>query len=127
MRKYDDEKGSAGLWDYAANVAVQVGLQMKAEGLLKDSDGAVYAEECGQEKIYIAFKHIVQSMLRDYVAENVYDFEDLADHALYIMDRERRSLRSADPQLYDSMLQATSEFFELHQDFYFEVDMEDLL
>jgi hypothetical protein len=115
------------LENYAANVAVQVGLQMKADGLLKDSGGAVYAEECGQEVIYKAFKHIVQSMLRDYVAENVYNFEDLADEALFIMDRERRSLRSADPQLYDSMLQATSEFFELHQDFYFEIDMEDLL
>jgi hypothetical protein len=109
MRKYDNKKVCASLWNYAANVAEQA------------------RQENDQVAIYRAFKHIVQSMLRDYVAENVCDFEELADHALFVMDRERRSLRSADPQLYDAMLNATSEFFELHQDFYFEVDMEDLL
>lgn len=111
MRKYDNEKDYEGLYQYAKNVAENV----------KTNEG------CEQDIIYQAFKHIVQSMLRDYVAENVRDFDDLADHALYVIGRERRSLQNVNPQLFDDMLQATSEFFELHQDFYFEVDMEDLL
>lgn len=115
------------LWNYAANVAVNVGLQMKADGMLKDNEGAVYAEECGQEIIYNACRHIVISMLRNYVASRIEDFQDVADDAMFVMDRERRSLQSADYILYQRMVELTNEFFENNYDFFIEVDIEELL
>lgn len=52
----EDEKGAGGLWDVAAEIAVEIGLSMRKEHpeLLVDAekDGPVYAEDFGQELIY---------------------------------------------------------------------------
>lgn len=49
----EDEEGSGGLWDFAAELAVLAGLEMKDNGLIAD-DTPIYADECGQESIYNA-------------------------------------------------------------------------
>lgn len=54
----EDEKGTNGNWDLAGEIAVRVGLQMRDNGMLKDENGPVYAEECGQEIIYNYLKEI---------------------------------------------------------------------
>lgn len=52
----EDEKGAGGLWDLAADVAIEIGSWMRNERpeLLDDAekDGPVYAEDFGQELIY---------------------------------------------------------------------------
>lgn len=66
----EDEKGTNGNWDLAGEIAVRVGLQMREDGMLKDENGPVYGEECGQEIIY--------NYLNEIKAKN-----DLADEVVF--------------------------------------------
>ena len=54
---YEDEKGTNGLWDKAAEIALEIGLNFKAQYPEKfPNDEPVYAEDFGQEIIYNALK-----------------------------------------------------------------------
>lgn len=54
----DDEKGSGGYWDKAAEIATEIGLNFKNRYPDKFSaDEPVYAEDFGQEIIYNALKY----------------------------------------------------------------------
>lgn len=48
-KAFDDEKGSNGLWDMAAEIATDIGLHIKDN---PPRDDVVYADEWGQEVIY---------------------------------------------------------------------------
>lgn len=51
----EDETGADGLWDKAGEIAVAVGLYVKAN---PPKDDIVYAEEWGQEIIFNALKRL---------------------------------------------------------------------
>lgn len=56
--EFDDEAYSGGVWDKAAEIAVQIGLEFKSRYPDKfDDDEPVYAEDFGQELIYNALKY----------------------------------------------------------------------
>lgn len=57
-KELDDEKGSNGLWDKAAEIVLKVASIMGRNGLLKDSDEPLYAEDCGQEQVYNILKEM---------------------------------------------------------------------
>ena len=46
-----DEHGANGLWDLAGHIALSVGYELRAQGILP-TNAPVYAEELGQETIY---------------------------------------------------------------------------
>lgn len=50
---FEDEKGSDGLWDYAAEVAKEIAIS-------RNEKYPIYAEEWGQEIIYNAFQNILK-------------------------------------------------------------------
>lgn len=51
-----DEKNSGGLWDLSAQIALAVAFAMRENGLLKNANATLYAEECGQECVYQLLK-----------------------------------------------------------------------
>jgi len=75
----EDESGSNGLWDMAGQVAVSIGLDQP------NSEGPIFAEEWGQERIYVALRNIVDALLPGV---------DTADSTEYV---DIRSIGSDDP------------------------------
>lgn len=55
-----DEKGSGGLWDKAAEITMTVALEMQANDLTNPNVPALYAEDCGQERVYELLKELQQ-------------------------------------------------------------------
>lgn len=56
--EFDDEAYSGGMWDKAAEIAIQIGLEFKNRYPDKFDDGEpVYAEDFGQEIIYNVLKY----------------------------------------------------------------------
>lgn len=55
-----DEKGAGGLWDKAAEITTAVALEMQANDLTNPNVPALYAEDCGQERVYELIKQLLQ-------------------------------------------------------------------
>lgn len=52
--EFEDEKGTDGFWDKAGEIAKNIGLYAVENNV--DNNGAVYAEDYGQEVIYELLK-----------------------------------------------------------------------
>ena len=65
--------------------------------------------------------------LKAYIQNNVECFEERSGYAFYVMDRERRSLCSADYQLYQEMLDCAEEYCDVNGLDINDYDMEDYL
>jgi hypothetical protein len=61
-KDFEDEKGTNGLWDLSAEIALDIGLSLKEKGLIKNN-GAIYAEDFGQDEIYETLKDLVKPFI----------------------------------------------------------------
>ena len=66
---FEDEKGTNGLWDLSAEIALNIGLSLKEKGIVK-SNCTVFAEDFCQEEIYETLQDLIKPFVKKIKTNN---------------------------------------------------------